>query len=208
MAIDIHRILKEFRAHEKAREKAERIINKLLSNCRSCVNSIHAKKFAYATRSLEKAARSLKDLQKVIENFEILKCWGQTTLSMQEYTEAYILYHIITSAKIPSPHEIGVSSLPYILGCADVIGELRREVVNAVKDGDLKLAERHFSFMEKLFSSLSQISFRDAIVPGFRHKMDVNRRLLEDTRALIAEEYSRLRLIESLKSFQRRCENW
>jgi translin len=54
--------------------------------------------------------------------------------------------------------------------------------------------------MEELFIQLSPYAIYENVVQGVRRKLDVSRRLVEDTRAAITEE---VRRAEFIKSFNR-----
>jgi len=84
------------------------------------------------------------------------------------------------------------------LGLLDCIGELKRLVLDNNRKDRLKEANRIFNVMENLYIVLYPIERYDKIVKEARRKLDVNRILVEETRAVITEEIRRNHFINAL----------
>jgi len=119
-------------------------------------------------------------------------------VAFQEYTEAKLLHGIVTKRKLLSRKQIGVEILPYLLGLLDFIGELRRMVLNNLRKGEAREAEKNFALMEDVYEDLYSID-HTAIIPTFRHKMDIARKLIESTRGDVVTEIRRLSLENTVK---------
>jgi len=65
-------------------------------------------------------------------------------------------------------------------------------------EGQLKKADRIFSVMENLYQILYPFAMYDKIVKEARRKLDVNRVLVEETRAVITEEIRRNHFVKAL----------
>jgi len=110
---------------------------------------------------------------------------GYVSEALQELTEALILYSIINESSIPSSRELKIDAASYILGLADVIGELRRLALESMKKGDVATASLRLSQMEELYEAISGIQYPAAIV-NIRQKQDIARNLLEKTRGEVS----------------------
>lgn len=102
---------------------------------------------------------------------------------LAEYAEAMILYHLIKFNRYPTPEELGIYDIPYVLGLGDVVGELRRIVLDMLRLGRAGDAEALFKRMEEIYESLSLLIIPNALAPGLRPKVDVARKLVESTRS-------------------------
>ena len=121
----------------------------------------------------------------------------------QELVEASAFLSIIEKKPIPSIDSLKVSDEAYVLGLLDLIGELKRYVFDSIREGKTKDAIRIFEIMENLFLYLYPFAMYDKIVKEARKKLDVNRKLIEDTRGAITEEVRRTNLIDSLKKIKK-----
>ena len=100
----------------------------------------------------------------------------------QEYTEAVALIAVAEEGEIPSNNEIGVEGEPYLLGLLDCIGEIKRLVVEQLREGKRDKAEYYFQKMDAIYDAIGHLHFSGALIPDLRHKQDVCRALLEDAR--------------------------
>ena len=97
----------------------------------------------------------------------------------QEYAEAAVFSGIKTKESVPSIKEIDVDPEPYLLGLMDVMGELKREILEELRNGNTKKAEFYFGKMRLIYDSTRSLRFAEAIITGFRRKQDVARIQLE-----------------------------
>jgi translin len=118
---------------------------------------------------------------------------GYVEAAYQEYAEVAILMAILEEADVPSPDELGIGNAPYLLGLADVVGELRRFALDELKEGKVEKADHHLDKMEDIFTALMRFDYPDAILP-IRRKQDIVRSLLEKTRGEVAVATSTRRL--------------
>ncbi len=110
---------------------------------------------------------------------------GYVSDASQEFTEAMILYTIFKDHEIPDSRELKVDAGSYAMGLADVVGELRRSVLDHLKDGDINTAELRLSQMEDIQEQLMRLDYPSAIV-NIRQKQDMARALIEKTRGEVA----------------------
>ena len=106
---------------------------------------------------------------------------GYVTEALQELTEALILYSVINGNETPSPVELKINAASYILGMADVIGELRRSAVESMKSGDEDTAGLRLEQMEEIYEAIMDLEYPSAIV-NIRQKQDMARAIIEKTR--------------------------
>jgi translin len=101
--------------------------------------------------------------------------------AFQEAVEAILLGAIAEGKPLPGPSDIGVDPEPYLLGLGDVVGEVRRRVLDRLGRDDLPGAESDLVLMERLTRALLRFDTTRAIVQ-LKPKQDTARTLLERTR--------------------------
>ena len=106
---------------------------------------------------------------------------GYVSEAFQELTEALVLYSVFDDGKIPSPRELRIDATSYLLGLADVIGELRRSALDLMKEGKGEEASLRLSQMEEIYEAIMDLEYPSAIV-NIRQKQDIARGLIEKTR--------------------------
>ena len=103
----------------------------------------------------------------------------------QEFTEAVTFYSLITNDTLPNFTEIGVNPYEYLLGLSDLIGELKRMILNKIRNDDIETAEKLYEHMETIHEHLFGLDYPSGLLPGFRKKVDKTRGLLNSTLELI-----------------------
>ncbi len=104
---------------------------------------------------------------------------------LSEYVEAKVFYELIMNGRLLSHRDLGVSEVPYLQGLGDVLGELRRLALDFMRVNRLELAEKVLEIMEVMYYEMRALEYPDALMPGVRHKVDVARRLIDDTKSLL-----------------------
>jgi len=110
---------------------------------------------------------------------------GYVESAYQEFAEVGIMISLLEKNDVPSPEELGIENVPYLLGLADAVGELRRACLDELKSGDVGRANDLLERMEDIFGELMRFDYPEAILP-IKRKQDVVRSLLEKTRGEVA----------------------
>lgn len=103
-----------------------------------------------------------------------------TQQAHQEYAEAMIFAGVKEKGGIPGVREVGVSREAYLMGLMDCVGELKREVLEELRNGNIRQAENYFTMMRRIYDSTRPIRFAEAVLQGFRKKQDVARIQIEN----------------------------
>ena len=162
--------------------------------CSHSIIAAHKGDLRLAREKIKKAEAVLKVNQKKAKN----NFKKYLITPEQEFVEAHSFLAIVENKEIPSLKSLKVSEESYILGLLDCIGELKRFVLDNIRNGELKKADRIFSVMENLYQTLYPFAMYDKIVKETRRKLDVNRILVEETRAVITEEIRRNHFVKAL----------
>lgn len=128
---------------------------------------------------------------------------GYVQTAFQEYSEAMIIISLLQKNDIPSPDELRVASVPFLLGLADAIGELRRFCLDELKLGRVAKANHYLEQMEDIYTAIAGFDLPDAIAP-IRHKQDVARSLIEKTQGEVALATTSQNLQKKLEQVMRK----
>jgi translin len=110
---------------------------------------------------------------------------GYIETAHQELSEVYILHSIVSKKPLPTPDDLEVTDKAYLMGLGDVVGELRRLTLDALKRGDTDAADESLQRMEEIFTVLMRFDFPSGLL-AIKRKQDIARRLLERTRGDVA----------------------
>ncbi len=166
--------------------------------------------FLMHKRQLKEAKKLLKDTKKLFtkldeipEAHQTLVYSGIVSAAFQEYTEAHIFLRIVQDHRLVSPRDIGVSSTSYLLGLADVVGELRRRALDCVREGNVEVAQKSVEAMELIYNELLATDEALHAISGLRRKSDIARRIIEATLGDVTIEMRRNSLERSIKRLER-----
>ncbi len=101
--------------------------------------------------------------------------------AFQEYCESQIFKAIVEGKAVPTHKDLGINPEAYLMGMGDVVGELRREVLEALKSEDFDRAESYLGIMEEIYEMLMRFNYPSGLVP-LKPKQDTARALIEKTR--------------------------
>lgn len=175
--IDIIEIEKRLMEKENAMDRISTDGRIVIRACSNAIKAIHSRDQKAAIKYLKEAEKGVKKMKQFVLLFP-----AQTNHIMQEYAEAVIVFMAVVKRKIPSIKEIGVDDVSYLNGLLDAVGELKREMYEALRRNERKEAERFFSFMEEIYDSLLPLRFSNSVLPDFRRKQDVARIQIEQAR--------------------------
>jgi translin len=193
----------ELKQKEKLRQNAQDNMRKATSLSKQATLFVHQKKLQEADKLVEKAKAIILSLNKTFEAYPEIIHSGLFDAARQEYSEANILLSLIEESRFATPEEIGVPSIDYVLGLADVIGEYRRLALDYLREGNSKKAENCLLTMDEIYVELMALDEAYMLIPGLRRKCDVGRKIIEITRGDITQEVRRNVLEKHLREFEK-----
>jgi len=152
---------------------------------------------------LKEAESLFQKLRTVANSYPDMVYSGIVDAAYQEYAEAQTLLTLVQENRFISPEEINVASVAYVLGLADVIGELRRRALDSLRKEHIKTAEECLDHMEEIYIELMSMDEAYMLVPGLRRKSDVARHLIETTRGDITIEARRSSLEKCMQNLEK-----
>ena len=115
------------------REEILKLSRDIVRDCSIAIKNIHRKEFDKFHERTNTIKIKHKDLLKLVNKnpgifFKYLKT------PEQEFAESIAFYSIISKEEIPSPIELKINPLNFLLGLADVVGELRRYALDNIRN--------------------------------------------------------------------------
>jgi translin len=195
-------VKEELTEKDRVRENAQQNMRKVTSLSKQSILLMHQKKYDKARKLIETAKEIISKLQDLAKEYPDLVYTGMFSAALQEYAEANIFQGLIQEGRFVTPSEISVPAVDYVLGLADVIGEYRRLVLDAVREGDAEKGEEYLKIMDDVYIELMAMDEAYMLVSGLRRKCDIARRIIETTRGDVTQEVRRKSLEDYLKQFE------
>jgi len=176
---DVDGILK---AKDEKREKVIAYSREIIRRSGSAVLAIHKKDDEGVRENLDAARAALGSSLEICKEQPEYYFTGPLPQAFQEYAEAAVVLALVKKRKIPAPQDLKVPVESYITGLADAAGEMRRYALDSLRRDDFEEAERALGVMDEVYTALKSLDYPRAVVPNLRRKVDVIRRLVEETR--------------------------
>jgi translin len=199
----LREIKNELKEKDKVRQNAQNAMRKATSLSKQAILLVHQNKTKEAQKFIGKAEGKIEELDKTSEKHPEIIYGGMFSAALQEYAEANIFLKLFEESKFVTPKEIGVPSVDYVLGLADVIGEYRRSALDALREGDVEKGENCLQIMDEIYIELMALDEAYMLVTGLRRKCDVARKIIEITRGDITQEIRRTALEKHLARLEK-----
>lgn len=173
----IREIVSELEAREKEQDAILGSVREIVRHCSNGIKMLHAGEMKEARAEIAAAQKKIAPFAKT-RQFEYL-----LSQPYQEIVEARLLLAAMEGKELPSWKEMGMPFEPYLTGLCDLVGELRREMLEMLKAGKKKEAEKYFELMSGIYDELLPIRFSNSLLPNFRKKQDVARSQVEQARS-------------------------
>lgn len=178
----IEHIREELEEKDKAREQGITLSREVVRNCRVAMQHVHKMELERAYSMIQTARENVEKMKSVLEDQPDLYYTGFVEHAQQEFTECSVIYALVSGKGIPQPEELKVEPVAYLNGLGDVGGEIKRHILDLIRNGMLDDGERYLNIMEELYTGLMLFDYPDAMTHGLRAKTDRLRLLLEIAR--------------------------
>lgn len=152
---------------------------------RRCANSIratHRGELDVADRLIDEARTLLQVAEAALAAHPDVYYAGFLQDAQKEFAEARVTRALVAGEPLPRPEDVGVGDIAYLNGIAEVVGELRRHLLDVLRAGHGARADGVFAAMDEIYGLLVGIDYPDAMTSGLRRATDVARSILERTR--------------------------
>jgi translin len=143
---------------------------------------VHLLRPEEAARLAEEAGAALREAQDALAPFPSLVGSGPLHDAAKEYAEARLTAAMVGDGPLPSPAELQVPAAAWLNGLAEAASELRRHLLDRLREGDLSRGESLLAAMDEAYGLLVTMDYPDAVSGGLRRTTDALRAVLERTR--------------------------
>lgn len=175
-------IRKNFDARTSARDNALAQARQLTRACSLAIRAVHREESDVMNERLQEAGQLSAVLRESLAAYPDLFHAGYTQDALKEFVEANVTCALIRGEALLTPEELNVEPATYLNGLAEVVGELRRRIMDILRHGYSAEAERLLEYMDEIYSILVTMDYPDAITNGLRRQTDLARGIIEKTR--------------------------
>jgi translin len=163
------------------------------------IRALHRSEWDEAERLVTESGTLLSSITDALEANPELLSHAVVQDAAKEFAEARITQAIFTGSDIPSFGDLGIDPVPYLHGLGEAVGEMRRRMLDLLRDGQIDEAERLLQAMDEFVDQLAQIDYPDGMTNGLRRTTDVSRSLVERSRSDLTATVVQERLRQDLR---------
>jgi translin len=166
---------------------------------------VHRREDERARALIGEAGSFLREAQRSVLPHPAVAFAGFLHDAEKEYAEAVLTRALVAGDPLPGPGEVAVEVPAWLNGLAEAASELRRHLLDRLRDGQPAVAEQLLAAMEDVYDLLVTIDYPDAVTGGLRRTADGLRAVLERTRSDLTTTILQGRLQEVI---ERRLPEW
>lgn len=192
---------------DSARDLAYRRSRSLIALCARSIRAIHREEWIAAEELLVEARAATDDLVGGVRDYSELYFAGYTQDAVKEFVEANLVYALVRDRALPTPEQLGSEPNTWLNGLAEAASELRRRILDLLRQGQTAEAARLLDAMDHIYSTLVTFDFADQITGGLRRRTDALRAVFERTNGDVANSYRSTQLEEALKALESKLQD-
>jgi translin len=160
----------------------------------SSIRAIHRLDADAAGDLADGAEVALREAQRVLAPFPAVGHAGFLHDAEKEYTEARAVAALVAGGPMPTPAELGVAASAWMRGLAEAASELRRHLLDRLREGDVERGQSLLVAMDEVYDALVVVDYPDALTNGLRRTLDALRAVLERSRGDVTTTVLQTRL--------------
>lgn len=188
------RIRDSFERQNEIRDQALAQSRNLTRYAARAIRAIHREDADLAHQHLHEANDLADALRQGLSENPDLYFSGYVQDALKEFCEAHLTVASILNQEWPSPEELGIEFATYLNGMAEVVGELRRRIMDIMRAGHSQEVERLLDVMDDIYAQLVTMDYPDALTYGLRRRTDIARSIIERTQADVTISYRQQQL--------------
>lgn len=162
------------------------------------IRAVHRQDTAAAAERTAEAAGHLRAAQEALAPHPGVAHAGFLHDAEKEYVEAVLTAALVAGAPLPPAGALGVGVPAWLCGLAEAASELRRHLLDRIREGCLDRGQELLAAMEDVYELLVTVDYPDALTGGLRRATDALRAVLERSRADVTVTVLQARLQASL----------
>ena len=190
-------------AKHRAREQALPLTREVIRLSANAIRAVHRREFTAAEALLAKARANLEQTERSLAQHQDIFHAGFVHDAQKEFAEANTTLALIAGRPLPTPEDMGVMGPAYLNGIGETVGELRRHLLDALRQGEIAHCEECLDAMGDIYDVLVTMDYPEAVTSGLRRTADAMRGILERTRGDFTMAYVQRKLEEKLSGLER-----
>ncbi len=176
-------VREQFEHMDKLREQAYALSREIVRNSATAIRMVHRGELDKADELMRRNTEALAKLRPQLEGLPALLSAGFVQDAMKEHAEANLTRCLACDLPFPTPEEIAVDGAPYLNGMAEALTEMRRHIIDKIRQGELEQCEAWLARMDDVYYELMTFDYPDAISQGLKRRLDTVRTVIERTRS-------------------------
>lgn len=187
-------------AKHAARERALPLCRTATRMSANAIRAVHRHDEAETQRLLSEARRCLDEAAVAMAEHPDIRHAGFYHDAAKEYVEARLTEVLVSDLPLPSPGELDVEAAAYLNGMGEAVGELRRHLLDLMRQGELSRSEGLLAKMDEIYYLLMSMDYPDAVTAGLRRTSDAIRGIVERTRGDLTTTFMQAKLQAALEA--------
>jgi len=171
-----------FEQKHRVRELTISASRQAIQACAASIRATHRGEFDAAALLALQARDHVSTADAALAGHPDVRSGGPLHDAKKELAEAWCTLALVRDDPLPSPEELSLEVAPYCNGLAEAASELRRQLLDQLRAGELERAEELMRAMDEIYSLLVTIDYPDGVTGGLRRTTDALRAVLERTR--------------------------
>ena len=186
-----------------AREQAITTSRQIIRFSANSIRATHRAEYDEARALIAQAADLRAQLEERRKIYPEVYFGGYVEDALKEFVEAHATLAFAEGSHLPTMEEMDVGAAVYMSGLAEAIGELRRIVLDLLRNDDFARCENLLRIMDEIYAVLVTLDYPDGVTRGLRRTTDVMRGVLERTRGDVTVALRQRRLEAQLVELNR-----
>jgi translin len=185
-----------------AREEALPACRRAIRAAGSSIRAVHRLDAAAAAALAAESEAAVREAQRALVPFPALAHAGFLHDAEKEYVESRAVAALVAGEPVPGPgpDELSVSPTAWMRGVAEAASELRRHLLDRLREGDLDRGEALLAAMDDVYDALVTVDYPDALTNGLRRTLDSLRAVLERSRGDVTTTVLQTRLQRAIEA--------
>jgi translin len=186
-------------AANQAREAALPACRRAIRAAGSSIRAVHGLDPSRAARLATECEAAIREAQDVLSPFPALAQAGYLHDAEKEFVEARAVAALVSGEQVPGPDQLRVSPTAWMRGLAEGASELRRHLLDRLREGEVDRGEALLGRMDEVYAALVLIDYPDAVTNGLRRTLDALRAVLERSRGDVTTTVLQARLQQAIQ---------
>lgn len=183
-----------------ARERGLAACRRAIRAAGGTIRAVHRGQAERRETLLAECQAAIVEAQDALRPYPAVYFAGFLHDAEKEYAEARLTIALVEGRPIPGADELAVQLPAWLNGLAEAASELRRNLLDRLRQGETARAEYLLGAMEEAYELVVSIDFPDAVTGGLRRTADALRAVLERTRSDLTTTMLQVRLQAALEA--------